>query len=165
MNRTRQNLIGQHTKDNIIFYFYFGEKTYEDEKRIAQAIFNLDGVIKQVSEELLDQLNRELNTTCRTELVRAVYVDVSDVYYPHRNDAGQSCSSPRISYVIEGIEGNKDDINMDFYTDYVMLRTKRQGMCDELHGFTCCSTLGRFSRKDKKFREISNSMISKCELL
>lgn len=165
MNRTRDNLIGTHTKDSIVFYFYFEDKASEDEIKVGTAIFKLDGILKQVSEELLEQLNRELSLTCRTELVKAVYVDVSDVYYPHSNHNGQSCSSPRISYVVEGVEGNKDDINMDFYTDYVIQRDNRPGMCDALHGFTCCSTLGRFSRKDKKFREISNSMISCCELL
>jgi len=160
IDRKKENYIGTYTKGNVVFYFYFDKKAYEDERKIATAIFNLKGIKKQVSNALLEQLHSELNAVCRTELVKEVFVDVSGVYY-----ANDYAGNKRISYC-HNANDTDVEINMDFYTDYLIKKEIKEGIVSNSYwGFCCCSTLGRFSRKDKKFREISNNMISKCEIM
>ena len=114
------------------------------EKRIAKTILTKANM-KVVAEALIKQLVDELSVTCRTEDVREVWIDVSDVYYP---------------------DSDKNDVNMDFYTDYVTQRGGTEGgLMDRFYGFVSPNTIGRYSRKDKKFYEISNSMLSSCELM
>ena len=149
--RNKDDHILIYFKDGVEFHFYFTPKTDNKERKIATAIFNLDGTIEQIVDALMEQLHRELDDTCRTELVKKVFIDVGDICYPD----GIGCSYRP-----------KDDVNMDFYTEYVVKIEKAlAGMCDNIRGFVCCNTLGRFSRKNKKFYEISNSMLSSCELL
>ncbi len=153
ITRYKQNKIGVHVDGQKVFYFYMDSRSRDDERKIAGAIL---GKVQRkiVADALMAQLHGELNTTCRTELVKEVYIDVSDVYYPTGNG-----SSPRPSY------GGKDAINMDFSTDFVIGKVIRDGCNDYYEGFTSNITLGRFSRKAKKFTEISNSMLGKCELM
>ena len=155
IDRKKENFIGNHVTDKMVFFFYFGNKADGDERKIATAILRLDGVQEQICKALLDQLHTQLNTECRTELVRQVFVDISRVYYPAKCIEG---SGARPHSKSDG------DINMDFYTDY-LIKEDREGAISHCWGFICPCTLGRFSRKDKKFSEISNSMLSSCGIM
>jgi hypothetical protein len=143
-------------KRGIVHNFYFDAKEDEDGRKIARAIFADVKNLYVVAEALIQQLYDELKRTCRTELVEEVWIDVSDVYYPQKIQG----SSPRPCQNSDG------DINMNFYTDYLIEKTKIGECVSWCHfGFYCPTTIGRFNRKQKQFTEVSNSMLSKCELM
>jgi len=158
IDRRKEDLILTVFDGLMEYNFYFDKKADEDERKIATAIFNLQGTptksspARQVINALMEQLHLELGDICRTDMVKEVFIDVSDIYYPIGNG-----STDRPYHA-------KDDINMTFYTDYVALKHKSKPL-DITRGFVCCNTIGRFSRKNKKFYEISNSMLSCCELM
>ena len=153
--RNKEDLILTLFDGGIEYNFYFDRDASEDERKIGEAILNLPDILEQVKNALMNQLTEELKDTCRTELVKKVFIYVSDIYYPTGNG-----SSPRCSYT------DSKDINMSFYTEYIVSIMKTdEGISDTERGFYCDSTLGRFNRKDKKFYEISNSMLSNCRLL
>jgi len=158
IDRRQEDKIGDYVNDQAVFYFYFDSKADEEERKIAGAILNKANR-KVVADALWKQLHEELNTTCRTELVREVFIDVSSVYYPISAKNGYAgSSSPRPAH-------GEDKINMDFWADYIIQKEIRQGLPNLYWGFYCCETIGRFSRKEKKFTEINNNMLSKCELM
>lgn len=158
IRRTKDNYIGTHIDGDVAFYFYFENKAHEEERKIAGAILNKANR-KVVADALWEQLHSELNTTCRTELVKEVFIDVGSVYYPISSKGNRiGGSSPRPTHA-------QDAINMDFYTDYLIQQEIREGLPNLYWGFYCCETIGRFSRKQKKFTEISNNMLSKCDLM
>ncbi len=133
--------------DDVIFYFYFEDKTDDRERKIAKVI-----VLKhkeEIAKTLIQQLHDELKTVCRTELVTEVWIDVSDVYYPISGATGVTGDSSKMPCCAQ------DSINIDFWTDYII---------KDDTGFCCPQTLGRFSRKQRRFKEISNSMLSRCEV-
>ena len=134
----REDVIGTHIDGNIVFCFSFVGIPHKKERKIAKAILNKTNR-KVVADALIKQLHNELNIVCRTELVKEVNIGVSSVYYP---------------------DSDRNDINMDFYTDYIV-----QKEMNIVRGFVCPETIGRYSRKDRKFYEISNSMLSCCCLL
>jgi len=141
----------------IEFNFYFDKKLTDDGKKIIKAILSLNGTLKQIADTLIQQLYYELSRTCRTELVKKVFIEISNVYYPSKEDYS---GSPRVSKRSDG------DINMDFFTEYIIETETGEGIIrDRNLGFVCGTTLGRFNKKQRKFREISNSMLSCCELL
>jgi len=108
--RNKNELITVVIDDKIECNFFFEENAYEDEIKIVTAIFNLEGIKEQVKDGLMTILN-QVSITCRTELVREVFVTVSSIYYPNEH-SGQ----PRPS-----LRRNLEDINMTFYTEYVVL--------------------------------------------
>jgi hypothetical protein len=159
ITKRKENEIGVYIDGNKVFYFHFDTKCSDDERKIAGAILSVKANKKQVADALWEQLHSEMNTLCRTELVKEIFIDVSEVYYPvsakGQNPGG---SSPRPTW-------GQNEINMDFYTDYLVQHVEPEGRAAYDEGFYCCETLGRFSRKDKKFYEISNNMLSKCEIM
>ena len=159
ITRSKQDEIGVYIDGDKVFYFHFESQCSDEERKIAGAILRNKTNKKHVAGKLWEQLHRELNTLCRTELVKEIFITVSDVYYPvsaKGNNPGGS--SPRPTW-------GENEINMDFYTDYLVQRVEPIDGSPYDEGFYCCETLGRFSRKDKKFYEISNNMLSKCELM
>lgn len=163
INRQKRDHIGIIFDKGIEYHFYFDAKEDEDGRKLVTAIFNLNGNMLYVARALIDQLHDELKDVCRTELVKQVFIDIRDVYYPYDNEDNQASSTPRPSYVRNSL---LEDINMDFYTDYLIKKEEREGIISDVYwGYYCCTTLGRFSRKDRKFYEVSNSMLSKCELM
>ena len=149
IRRCKQNYIGVIINKNVVVKFYFDQKTDEEDRKIVTAIFNLKGTLQTVADALIQQLHDELNVTCRTELVKEIFVDVDDIYYTNRDRFDKD-----------------DNINMDFYTDYLVQKEIREGYPTPIyHGFYCGTTLGRFNRKDRKFQEVSNSMIDKCRIM
>jgi hypothetical protein len=157
ITRSKRDEIGVYIDGQIVFHFYMDSGASDEERKIAGAILNKERR-KQVADALLQQLHDELSVTCRTELVKEIWIDVSSVYYPVAEKGEPGGSSPRPTW-------GQGEINMDFYTDYLVQRVEPIGRAAYDEGFYCCETLGRFSRKDKKFYEISNSMLSKCELM
>lgn len=156
IRRSKEDEIGVYINGQIVFHFFFDSKADEDERKIAGAILD-EANRKIVADALWEQLHSELNTVCRTELVKEVFIDVSHVYYPVSR-WGVGTSSPRPTH-------GEDEINMDFWADYIIQKEIRQGLPNLYWGFFCSETIGRFSRKEKKFTEISNNMLSKCELM
>jgi len=147
VNRYKQDYIGVIINGNVIIKFYFDQRTDERERKVTTAIFSLEGTLQTVADALEQQLHDELNITCRTELVKEIFVDVSRIYYPDRYPKG-------------------NDINMEFHTDYLVRKEIREGYLNPIyHGFYCGSTLGRFDRKKRQFREVSNNMIDKCHIM
>ena len=142
IDRYDYNKIGECIINDIPFYFYLDDKIEEEEERITRFILSKTENQKQVAKILIEQLHNELSKVCRTELVKEVFIDVYDVYYENRDP---------------------DEINMSFFTDYVIETIPKP--LDVTYGFYCDCTLGRYSRKNKEFREVSNNMLSKCEVM
>ena len=141
LTRFDKNRITNCIIDNVIFYFYFDDKADDRERRIAKVII-LDNKI-DIAKALIKQLHDELKSICRTELADKVWIDVSDIYYPDGiNFSKMPCCA-------------KDDVNMRFWTEYAINGDAK---------FFCSDTLGRFSRRQRRFYEISNSMLSRCEI-
>jgi len=145
IDRYEEDKIIDCTVGNVVFHFYFDKGEDDRERRIAKVIILLN--TEEIAQSLIQQLHDELKSVCRTELVTEVWIDVSDTYYPISGGAGgDSSKMPCVA---------QDAINIDFYTDYVIKGDT---------GFVCPATLGRFSRKQRRFTEISNSMLSRCEV-
>ncbi len=115
-------------------------------------IFSSRVVPNQVIKALVKQLEDEVSIVGSTELVKEVNISISDVYYS--NGRSQRCHG-------------SSEINMEFYTEFIIKRDKRAGTggLDQLHGFVSSNTLGRFSRRKKQFYSIDNSMLSSIEIL
>lgn len=144
-------MIDRYEEDNIanvvigqvVIYFYFDHKTDEEDRKLAMKIFRNPDNVKFAAKELLTQLHDELKITCRTELVKQVFVDVSNIY-----------------------SADKDEIDVDFYTDYLVQKERIEDSNMWIYyGFVCPETIGRYSRKLKQFTEVSNSMLSSCGLM
>lgn len=130
---------------NVKYVFANSTKMDEDNKHLLLSILQTYKAKQRIITDLMEQLNRELTLTCRTELVHHVFITITDIY---KTDDGK-------------------DINVSFYTEYVVKIDKDDSGCmnDVHHGFYCDNTLGRYSIKNREFYEISNSMISNCKLL
>lgn len=134
IDRFEDNKIKEYKEKDITFFFFFDKESDEDERKMAKRVFTKKN-IKNIAQALIKQLYDELSHTCRTELVKYVYIDIRGVYKP-----------------------DKKTINMDFFTEYVFEENGDDG-------FYCGTTLGRYDIESKQFTEISNSMLDCCRLI
>jgi len=99
-------------------------------------------IIKQNFEHLTDsfmqQLNEEVGVIGRVEKVKEVDIRIWSGY----------------------ITSDKKDINIDFFIEYIIKRTK-----DRLFGFVSNPTIGRYSLEQEKFYEISDNMLSRIQII
>lgn len=139
--------VGFYKMGDVVFNFEMEVSTNDQEKKIAKAIFTLQDSMETVACALWSQFKDELGLIVRVDKVKEVFIAISDVYYPERYS-------------------EKKDINMTFYTEFIAEKIKReQGQNDLELGFVCTNTIGRFSRKDGKFHQISNGMLSRHEFM
>ena len=97
ISRPKSDDIGVHIDGQKVFHFNMASKTDDDERKIATAILSNKETMKQVADALWQQLHDELNVACRTELVKEIWIDVYDVYYPvsaKGNNPGGSSPRP-----------------------------------------------------------------------
>ncbi len=138
--RLKENKIGVIIDGETVYHFFFDRKTDEEDRKIALAILNKER-LKIVADALMEQFKTSVGMIAKTELAKEVYIYVSHIYYPDGRYAAK-------------------DINMEFYTEFIIYKEN-----DVEQGFYDPISLGRFNRKERKFYEISNSMLGSIGIL